>query len=123
MKKSDLEIVKRIASGIKADKTDVVKSIAEGFKTPDKFSFGGFNAKSYVPEIYVGKESGKADYYIFVPKYSKKMITEEFGKWIFFNIEAKKMNGVFYLMVRKDDMETVTNLITSKQITAQTIEY
>ena len=54
-----------MASGIKGDKTDVVKSIAEGFKTPDKFSFGGFNAKSYVPEIYVGKESGKADYYIF----------------------------------------------------------
>lgn len=123
MKKSDLEIIKKVASAIKLDKSDAVKSIAEGFATPEKFSFGGFNAKSYIPEIAVAKAGGKADYYIFVPKYSKKMITEEFGKWIFFNIEAKKANGVFYLLVRKDDLETVTSLITSKQITAQLIEY
>jgi hypothetical protein len=123
MKKSDLEIIKKIASAIKCEKGEEVRCVVEGFKAPEKFSFGGFNAKSYIPEIQVVRNNGKADYYIYVTKYSKKMIIEDFGKWIFFNIEAKKMNGVFYLMVRKDDIETITNLITSKQITAQLIEY
>ncbi len=123
MKKSDLEIVKKVATGIKLEKGDVVKSIVDGFPDPEKFSFGGFNSKSYVPEIFVGKTNGKCDYYIFVSKYSKKMIMEEFGKWIFFNIEAKKVNGAFYLMVRKDDVETVSSLLSSKQISAQIIEY
>ena len=90
MKKSELAVVKKIADGVKIEKGDILKSIVEGYDDPEKLSFGGFNAKSYVPEIVVEKANGKKNYYIFAPKYSKKMISEEFDKWIFFNIQSKK---------------------------------
>ncbi|CAG5079614.1 hypothetical protein [Parvicella tangerina] len=123
MKKSELAIVKKVAEGIKIDNGDVLKSIVDGFDTPEKLSFGGFNAKSYVPEIVVEKQNGKKDYFIFAPKYSKKMISEEFGKWIFFNIQSKKDNGVFHLICRKDDSDKLKELLESKQIPVEIVGY
>lgn len=123
MKKSELAIVKKIAEGIKIDNGDVLKSIVEGYDDPEKLSFGGFNAKSYVPEIVVEKGDGKKDYFIFAPKYSKKMISEEFAKWIFFNIQSKKDNGVFHLMCKDEDSDKIGGLLESKQITAEIVQY
>lgn len=123
MKKSELAVVKKVADGIKVEKGDVVKSIAEGFSAPEKLSFGGFNAKSYVPEIVVEKSGGKKNYYIFAPKYSKKMISEEFGKWIFFNIQSKKDNGVFHVICKEEDAQKIGDLLSSKQISADLVGY
>lgn len=123
MKKSELAVIKKIADGIKIENNDVLKSIVDGFEDPEKLSFGGFNAKSYVPEILVEKGSGKKDYYVFAPKYSKKMISEEFGKWIFFNIQSKKDNGLFHLIVKEEDTDKIKSLLDSKQITCEIIGY
>jgi hypothetical protein len=123
MKKSELAIVKSVAEGIKIEKEDVIKSIVEGFDDPEKLSFGGFNAKSYVPEIVVEKGNGRKNYYIFAPKYSKKMISEEFGKWIFFNIQSKKDNGVFHIMCKEEDASKIKELLESKQIGAELVGY
>lgn len=123
MKKSELAIIKSIADKIKVEKADTVHSIVEGYEEPEKFSFGGFNAKSYLPEILVTRGNGKKDYYIFAPKYSKKMISEEFGKWIFFNIQSKKDNGAFYLICKEEDSEKLTELLGNKQIGAELVTY
>ncbi|MCB9188230.1 MAG: hypothetical protein H6599_03000 [Flavobacteriales bacterium] len=123
MKKSELEVIKKIAEGITIEKGEVIKSIIEGFDEPEKMSFGGFNAKSYLPEIVVERKGGKRDYFIFAPKYSKKMITEEFAKWIFFNIQSKKDNGKFLLICKEEDKEKLAELLGNKQITAELLSY
>lgn len=123
MKKSEIEIIKRIATGIKIEKGEQIKSVVEGFEEPEKLSFGGFNAKSYLPEIVVEKKGGKKDYYLFATKYSKKMIMEEFAKWIYFNIQSKKDNGKLFLICKEEDKEKLTELLGNKQITAEFISY
>lgn len=123
MKKSELAIIEKIAGGIETSSGDEVKSIVQGYEDPEKLSFGGFNAKSYVPEIVVERKNGKKDYFIFAPKYSKKMISEEFAKWIFFNIQSKKDNGMFSIICKEEDADKIKELLENKQITAELVKY
>lgn len=99
---------------------DKLEALTKGYDSPAKFSFGGYNAKSYQPDA-VAHYKDHLDVYSLEGESSKKAIAKNLGKWILFSLEAKKGRGTFYIVTTKACFKAIDEIISAKQINAELI--
>jgi hypothetical protein len=95
-----------------------VKASLKGYSSPQKITFGGHNARAYQPDALAYYEN-RMDIYAMENELTKKALAKSLGKWILFSLEAKKSRGNFYIVTDKRNLEGLTEIIHSRQITAE----
>jgi hypothetical protein len=89
-------------------------------KQPKKYSYNDAR-KSYMPEVTAVYEK-KTDFYAIEKKITKDILPDLIAKWILFSMEARRLNGVFYLVVDESNASKCQAIIDRKQLAIELIK-
>ena len=109
-----------ILKNVDEDEVVRVEALIKGHSTPDKITFGGYNAKSFQPDA-LAVFNDRKDVYAIEAESNKKAIAKNLGKWILFSLHAKKNRGRFIIVTSKAHEEAIQGVINSKQINASVL--
>lgn len=107
-----------IFDSIDQDEVVRIEAMVKGYNSPDKITFGGYNAKSHQPDALAYYEES-TDIYSIEPEANKKAIARNLGKWILFSLEAKKNKGNYFIVTSPNNYNNLHDIISAKQINAE----